>query len=200
MIGEISVSQFGDLLPPSNKIRKTAEKRKSMKIITKPSQMPRLLSWDAWKRRWGEGNVRWYKHEPSVDDPKEREAMEKALLLKDRLLSFGGELACMDLFDPDYEAIMERGQFWYGDHAKFKKGLPNRCHFNSARMWDANRGKCQIATGYALSDDGCWRQHSWVVQPLTVKYRIWETTEPRIAYFGFIMTDEECEDFLYQNN
>lgn len=138
-----------------------------MKIITKPSQMPRLLSWDsvddAWKRRWGEGNVRWYKHEPSVDDPKEREAMEKALLLKDRLLS-------------------------------------NRCHFNSARMWDANRGKCQIATGYALSDDGCWRQHSWVVQPLTVKYRIWETTEPRIAYFGFIMTDEECEDFLYQNN
>lgn len=174
-----------------------------MKTITKPSQMRKPLSWDPiseeWKNNLQEGDVWWYKSEPDADNPHDLEQTKKMLLLRDRLLSFGGELACMDLYEPDYKNIMERGQFWYGEHARMKKGLPSQCHFNSARLWDANRGACQIATGYALSADGCWRQHSWVVQPLATKYRIWETTEARIAYFGFVMTDEECERFLYVN-
>jgi len=145
-------------------------------MIAKLSQMTKPLSWTpvngAWKERLKNGNIWWYKDEPDAENPSERKAMEEAFLLRDRLLSFGGELACMDLYDPDYKNIMERGQFWYGDHARMKKGLDCECHFNSARMWDANRGDCQIATGYALFEDGCWRQHSWIVQPLATKYRI----------------------------
>ena len=175
-----------------------------MKTITKASEMHKPLVWkpvdEEWKESLRENNVWWYKDKPDGRDKREQEAMEKALILRDRLLSFGGELACMDLHDEDYEKIMERGQFWYGEHTRFKKGEPSRCHRNSAYLWDANRGRCQIATGYALSEDGCWRQHSWVVQPLTTKYCIWETTEPRIAYFGFIMNDEECEEFLRNNS
>lgn len=174
-----------------------------MKMITKPSQMTKPLSWspasEEWKNTLEERNTWWYKDKPEADNPCDQEQMKKMFLLRNRLLSFGGELACMDLYEADYKDIMERGQFWYGEHARFKKGLPSRCHSNSARLWDANRGACQIATGYALSADGCWRQHSWVVQPLKTKHRIWETTVARIAYFGFVMTDEECERFLYEN-
>lgn len=175
-----------------------------MKMITKPSQMPKPLVWnpisDSWRKNLESNSIWWYKSQPDSANEKERAAMEKALVLRDRILGFGGDIACMDLYDEDYEKIMERGQFWYGEHVRFKKGWPSKCHQNSARLWDANRGICQIATGYALSKDGCWRQHSWVVQPLKIKYRIWETTEPRIAYFGFVMTDEECEEFLYWND
>lgn len=174
-----------------------------MKTITKASQMTKALVWkpmdNEWKEHLKQNGTWWYKDKPDPANEKEQKAMERAFLLKDRLLTFGGESACMDLYDEDYEKIMERGQFFYGDHARMKKGYPSRCHMNSSLMWNANRGQCQICTGYALSEDGLWRQHSWVVQPLTVKYRIWETTEKRIAYFGFIMTDEECQEF-YENN
>lgn len=166
--------------------------------------MKKPLIWnhmdEEWKERLKNRNTWWVKDKPDPANERERVAMEAALVLRDRLLSFGGNIACMCLYDEDLEKIMERGQFWYGEHARMKKGEPSRCHQNSAYLWDANRGRCQIATGYALSNDGCWRQHSWVVQPLATKYRIWETTEKRIAYFGFIMNDEECEEFLYSND
>ena len=138
-----------------------------MKVITKPSQMPKPLIWnpmdEEWKRTLEKTGKWWYKSDgPNLENERERKAMERILPLRERLLEFGG-------------------------------------NSNSALLWDANREKCQIATGYALSADGCWRQHSWVVQPLTTKYRIWETTEKRIAYFGFILNDEECEEFYYNN-
>ncbi|MEG1564976.1 MAG: hypothetical protein RR365_14825, partial [Bacteroides sp.] len=90
-------------------------------------------------------------------------------------------------------------QLFYGKGTRFRKGQPSQCHLNACLLWEVNKGYCQIATGYALSKDGMWRQHSWVVQPLATKYRVWETTEGRVAYFGFIMTDEECELFCRAN-
>lgn len=174
-----------------------------MTTITEPVQMPRPLlcgpADETWKQRLQESGAWWYVDSPQASNPKEQEAMNEALILRDRLLGFGGDLACMALYDPDYQAIMERGQFWYGDHTRFRRGRPSQCHSNSALLWDTNSERFRIATGYALSDDGCWRSHSWVVEPLKTKYRIWETTEPRIAYFGFVMTPEECETFYDQN-
>lgn len=124
---------------------------------------------------------------------------KKMIALRDRLLTFGGYGVCMPAIEEDLEAIMNRGQLFYGKGTRFKKGKPNECHRNSCLLWEANRDKCSIATGYALSEDGIWRQHSWVVQPLQVKYRVWETTVGRVAYFGFIMTQEECERFVEDN-
>ena len=58
-----------------------------------------------------------------------------------------------------------------------------------------------MMTGYALSADGIWRQHSWLVAFDNEDYPyIVETTEERISYYGFAMTYEECEIFLYWNS
>lgn len=139
----------------------------------------------------------WYNENPKTE--KEKAEMTGLLTLHDKLLSFGGEEVLMPSIEEDLEAILERGQFFHGDHVHMMPGEPSQCHHNASRMWDANRGRCQIATGYALSEDGLWRQHSWVVQPLTLSWRVWETTEKRIAYFGVVFNDDECEEFLYSN-
>ena len=47
-----------------------------------------------------------------------------------------------------------------------------------------------------LSEDGLWRQHSWVVQPMTRTVKVWETTVERVAYFGVVLNDEECQEFF----
>ena len=144
----------------------------------------------------------WWSNRDKPDPANEKEAaaMQKMFVLGDKLLSFGGKYTCLPLYEEDYEKIMSRGQFFYGKGAHFSKGEDCHCHSNSAYLWDANRGRCRIATGYALSADGIWRQHTWVVQPLTTKYRVWETTVKRIGYYGVVLTDDECEVFLAQQS
>jgi hypothetical protein len=53
----------------------------------------------------------------------------------------------------------------------------------------------KITTGWALSDDGLWRQHSWILRGKTVI----ETTETRVRYFGVTLTDAEAEQFWNDN-
>lgn len=174
-----------------------------MKTIKEPSQMSRPLIWvpvsDEWKASLTESHAWWYMDKPVGKTPGEQAAMDRMALLREKLLSFGGEIACMPIDDPDYGAIMERGQFWYGDHAKMKRGEPCRCHENAALLWASDRSRLRIATGYALSADGCWRQHSWAVQEMPRSWRIYETTTPRIGYFGAVLTEDECEEFLGEN-
>lgn len=171
--------------------------------ITKPSQMRRQVDWthmtEAQKSRL---KTSWWSTRSVVIPANEKEAaaMQRMFALRDKLLAFCGDEVVMPVYEEDYDAIMQHGQFFYGAHARLKLGAPSQCHYNSALLWDANRGRCQIATGYALSEDGLWRQHSWVMQPLTVSWRIWETTKKRIAYFGVVFNDDECEDFLWNNH
>lgn len=172
--------------------------------ITKPSQMRNPLVCKPMSeehRNFLIADHTWWAKEaiPQPANPQEAAKMKKMFVLRDRLLSFGGNEACLPIVEEDFDAIMQRGQLFYGKGSRMRRGLPSQCHYNSSLLWKANVGHCQIATGYALSEDGIWRQHSWVVQPLTVKYRVWETTTPRVAYFGFVMTDEECQDFFDWN-
>ena len=171
--------------------------------ITKPSQLHRPLVWQPIDKEWAKHleGVWWSTNSTCTPaNKKEAAEMNKMFALRDKLLAFGGHNVCMPLIEEDYYKIMSRGQFFYGDHARMKKGEPSQCHRNSALLWNANRGKCQICTGYALSDDGLWRQHSWVVQPLSLSWRVWETTEKRVAYFGVVFNDEECERFFALNS
>lgn len=108
------------------------------------------------------------------------------------------EEVCMTAYDEDAVKTLSRGQFFYGS-SYMRKGQPSQCHANSAYLWDANRGHCSIATGYALSEDGLWRCHSWVVQPRSRTMRVWEMTVKRVVYFGFVMNDTECQEFLDNN-
>lgn len=123
---------------------------------------------------------------------------EKLIVLRDYLLEFGGEQVCLPRDEEDLNKIMDFGQLWYGDIAILKQGLPNACHRNAARLWEIEND-IFIATGYALSEDGIWRQHSWCVKSSAEKPIIIETTTLRVAYFGFIMTYDESEEFAYYN-
>lgn len=52
-------------------------------------------------------------------------------------------------------------------------------------------------TGWALSKNGMWYQHTWIFLPF---YDIIiETTERRISYYGFILEYPHIDKFLNDN-
>ena len=168
----------------------------SLKPITAPDQMSAPIHWnpmsDDWKK-WIDSHQVY-----NAESRFSKETLDAMKALHDRILSFGGDEVCMTAFDEDAAKTLSRGRFFYGS-SYMRKGQPSQCHSNSAGLWHANRGHCSIATGYALSEDGLWRCHSWVVQPRTRTMRVWETTVKRVAYFGFIMNDAECQEFFDEN-
>jgi hypothetical protein len=145
------------------------------------------------------------KYEGNIEDLsiQEKNIYKTNLPLRDKLLSLGGKQVAMVDIEQDIDDILERGQLWYGDRIKMMKGYPSQCHSNSAELWEKYKNnsnfKIHIATGYGLSDDGLWRQHSWCVLVKPRKNRIIETTVERIAYFGFVLTKEESEVFALEN-
>ena len=127
--------------------------------------------------------------------------------LRDTLLGVAGTSVCFARGLPeDIEKILERGVF-FGKTHKRMPGRANQCHWNSALCWEANKDKARIATGFALSPDGMWREHTWVAverrpgaNPANGK--AWwnvETTTNRLRCFGYILTPEECEAFYFDN-
>lgn len=82
------------------------------------------------------------------------------------------------------QALISSGKAESGKTAILKLGEQSECHENSAKLHRQDPGRYAVLTGYALSDDGIWRPHSWVHDSL--KRRIIETTEKRAVYFGVI--------------
>ena len=77
----------------------------------------------------------------------------------------------------------------------------NRCHHNVASLWEQRKKHSRlkaIATGYALSEDGMWRWHTWGLAAT----HILETTVVRLQYFGIPMDAEDADalaaGFLFQ--
>lgn len=60
------------------------------------------------------------------------------------------------------------------------------CHNNCGKLYFSDQSN-RIFTGYALSADGLWRHHSWV---LSKDDNIIETTELRLIYLGYDSTSE----------
>lgn len=137
-----------------------------------------------WKKTLGEmGMTKDVKH-PNLDlEP-----------LKSKLLSIGGEAVVIHR-EPEVDKILSRGRLFLGEGAPIRKGNNCRCHENAAKNFvQLGYG---IATGYALSVDGAWRQHSWNLDD--EKGTPIETTEPRVAYFGFILNEDESKQFAEEN-
>lgn len=142
--------------------------------------------------------------------------IEKLLKLRDRLIEIGGEECCLPFGDEDIDKILEKGEllipepinneqkkYWVEYYEMI--GAPSQCHRNSAALYEINKDntklehKVRICTGYAITDDGMWRQHTWLVyidetndnEVITVI----ETTLKRVAYYGVVLTEEQCEEF-----
>lgn len=115
--------------------------------------------------------------------------------LEDKLLAAGGEEVIPPMVVEDsLERLLESGELLEPSEVELREGIPCHCHGNSARLWEEGVGK--ICTGYALSNDGLWRQHTWVVADGD---KIIETTTKRVAYFGFILNEEESQQFAFEN-
>jgi hypothetical protein len=70
----------------------------------------------------------------------------------------------------------------------------SNCHNNAEQL--AIRHRWALWTGLALSDDGCWRVHSWCKN---THGRIVETTLPRTRYFGVWFHQPSVWKVLMQN-
>jgi hypothetical protein len=99
------------------------------------------------------------------------------------LLSLGGSLVVPPRApDPDLDALLAGGCA-FSAAVRFVPGEAAACHGNVAVLW-IDRVVDVIATGYALSGDDLWRQHSWGVDPDGV---LVETTDERNAYIGIAL-------------
>ena len=173
------------------------------KCITEPSMVPEekkhLIQWEKPGPMWQKDiNSKWWSKE-NIEEYRDTPIDSRMIDLHHKLLSFGGSETCFPVIEEDLVKILERGQLWLGDKTKMMKGRASQCHSNSCELYENNKNthEVAIATGYALSADGLWRQHSWLVQRNTRSINIIETTVKRVLYFGFIMTEDEAEEFCY---
>lgn len=168
---------------------------------SKNNKIKSTLKWNPMDDEWKKNIQHNFWAQDTLDDMKKlHPTMDDRLYdLKKLLLDFGGEATCLAGYEEDLDCLMQYGQFWIGNNIKMMRGLPSQCHSNSSRCWEENKDIAKICTGYALSDDGMWRQHSWVLWMKQRSNQIVETTVPRIAYFGYVMTDEQCEEFAENN-
>jgi hypothetical protein len=118
--------------------------------------------------------------------------------LADVLLAEGGESVVVPHFEPPEVAefvlglTLRLGQFVPGEVAVVEAGASGECHANAVALWRSGRGA--ISTGFALSDDGMWRAHSWLRES---SGRLIETTEQRVAYFGLALDHEDADLFTF---
>lgn len=84
--------------------------------------------------------------------------------------------------------IITEGFLLDGEDAVMETGAPSACHDNASRLTRLNPESMVLMTGYALSDDGIWRGHSYCLRREDDgSFTIVETTVPRLAYFGHIV-------------
>lgn len=120
----------------------------------------------------------------------------KLKLLRTLLLGIGGaELVAPIGFDPAIRLLVDCG-FVMSGSVKRRIMKRSACHENIARLWTAkHRGLVGVGTGYGLSDDGLWRQHSWGIR----SEGILETTEMRTTYFGIELQGKDADLFAAAN-
>lgn len=167
----------------------------------KSNTIKQKVKWKPMDEEWKQNCSRNFWFQRTLPEMKEKHPKmdERLFVLREKLIQFAGEAVCLPGYEEDLSEILEYGQFWIGNNIKMMRGEPSHCHANASRCWEANKDKCRICTGYALSPDGMWRQHSWVIWMKPRSNQIVETTVPRIAYFGYVMTDEQCEKFADEN-
>lgn len=88
--------------------------------------------------------------------------------------------------EADFVDLLENSKFYELDEFQLEEisGAISQCHENSMKYVLEDPENRKVMTGYALSEDHLWRQHSWIQEGDTII----ETTEPRLVYFGYEAT------------
>ena len=118
--------------------------------------------------------------------------------LRTRLIEIGGENAAINGIDISFkninifDLIFNYGQLLYAGYDVIIDPFSNynNCHISSKIFYSANKNSVKICTGYALSDDGLWREHSWIITKN--KCIIERTHIRRLAYYGVVLPDLEA--------
>lgn len=111
--------------------------------------------------------------------------------LRAMLLEIGGTEVVPPLgHETGLVPLLCRAEVRSGSGAVREPGRRSDCHANTERILArgaTRHGRPVVSgwAGYALSDDGLWRQHSWA---MLVDGTIVETTEPRELYVGYRTT------------
>ena len=109
--------------------------------------------------------------------------------LRTSLTAHGGWDLIPDPSDPQLDYLLsDRAQVWDGRGARWTVGESNRCHGNVAWRFLKTWPRYLLGTGYALSPDGVWIGHSWLLEHTRGQpTRIVETTVGRLLYAGVIL-------------
>ena len=126
-----------------------------------------------------------------------REALKQQPELKafKKLLLRLGGVALVPRPDPEIPLLLDFG-FVTAGPVLLKVMAQSGCHQNTAALWRARKlGIVGIGTGYALSPDGLWRQHTWGIR----REGVIETTEERVKYFGLVLQGPAADLFAKRN-
>lgn len=113
-----------------------------------------------------------------------------------KILESGGTYILWEPQDDDIARYGTRGQAFGAERVTKRRGLPSQCHRNAALLWEVHPKRYRITTGYALSEDGMWRQHTFLTRK---DGSVIETTAPREKYFGYVLNDQEAARFFLAN-
>jgi len=112
--------------------------------------------------------------------------------LREAVLRHGGhDVVPPDRPDPLIDMITEQGVPVTAEEVVQRAGERSECHANVVRLWRQGEATA-IGTGYALSDDGLWREHSWAWD---ADGRLLETSVSRVRYFGVRLDGPEADWF-----
>lgn len=148
--------------------------------------------------RWRQTAYTWLAVNQKSDDFRgsklEKPVSKQVRELCSQLLSIGGKVVVVEFHESQFcNVLAELGEVDSYDRLKINKGEDRECHTNSAILWSNNKDTYILVTGFALSDDGVWRRHSWI---RTKGNTLIETTIKREKYYGMRLNRELAESFL----
>ena len=148
---------------------------------------------------WRQTKFTWLAIDPNSDEifgsELEKPVNRSVKQLCSHLIKLGGKMVVVEFHESPIfcKALVKFGEITPSVNLEIFNGEERECHTNSAMLWSQNREDYLLVTGFALSEDGVWRRHSWVK---TNDGRLIETTIKREKYFGIILEEEGAEAFL----
>lgn len=112
--------------------------------------------------------------------------------LRTKLLNIGGQ-EVVPIEEIHLEKLIKHGSVINSDSLQIiNGGQQHRCHQNCCYLYEENESITHIGTGWGLSNDVLWRQHSWCMKG----EKIIETTVPRKIYYGILFDENNVREFI----